>query len=75
MERPACTLFLLDIPNPYRYVEIRGDAEISPDDDYEFADRVGTKYGADLRVHDRPEDQRVVVRIRPARVNAVDMRG
>ena len=28
---PACSLFLLDLANPYRYLELRGDAEISPD--------------------------------------------
>lgn len=73
-ERPACTVFLLDIADPYRYLEIRGDAEISPDDDYEFADRLGAKYGANLRMRDAPSDRRVVVRVRPSRVNAVDMR-
>ncbi len=75
MARPACAVSILDIPNPYRYVEIRGDAEITPDDDYEFADQLGAKYGVDLRVHDGPGDRRVVVRVRPTRVNAVDMRG
>jgi PPOX class probable F420-dependent enzyme len=72
---PACTLFLLDMASPYRYLEIRGDAEIEADDDYVFADRVGAKYDSDLRVHDGPGDQRVVVTIRPTRVNAVNMRG
>jgi PPOX class probable F420-dependent enzyme len=71
--RPASTLFLLDLANPYRYVEIRGDAEITPDDDYAFADRVGAKYGADLRQNDRPGERRVVVTIKPSRVRAVDM--
>lgn len=74
MARPACTVFILDIPNPFRYLEIRGDADITPDDDYEFADRVGAKYGADLRKMDNPGERRVVVRVRPARTNAVDMR-
>ena len=73
MARPAVSLFLLDLANPYRYVEIRGDAEISPDDDYSFADRVGAKYGANLRDHDQPGQARVVVTVRPVRVNAVDM--
>ena len=73
MARPGVSLFLLDLANPYRYVEIRGDAEISPDDDYSFADRVGAKYGADLREHDQPGQARVVVTIRRVRVNAVDM--
>ena len=72
---PAACLFLLDLAVPFRYLELRGDAEIQPDDDYAFADRVGAKYGADLREHDGPGDRRVVVTIRPARVNAVDMRG
>ncbi len=75
MRRPACTLFVLDLANPYRYLELRGDAELSPDNDYAFADRVGAKYGSDLREHDRPGDKRVVVRVRPVRVNAVNMGG
>ena len=72
---PGVSLFLLDLAVPYRYLEIRGDAEITPDDDYSFADRFGAKYQADLRAHDGPGDRRVVVTIRPTRVNAVDMRG
>jgi len=60
---------------PYRYLEIRGDAEISPDDDYAFADRVGAKYNSNLRDHDQPGQSRVVVTIQPVRVNAVNMRG
>jgi PPOX class probable F420-dependent enzyme len=70
---PACSLFLLDLANPYRYRELRGDAEISPDPDYALAAKVGAKYRSDLREHDRPGDTRVVVTIRPVRVNAVDM--
>jgi PPOX class probable F420-dependent enzyme len=72
---PACSLFLLDLTNPYRYLELRGDAEISPDPDYAVATKVGAKYQSDLREHDQPGDTRVVVTIRQARVNAVDMGG
>jgi PPOX class probable F420-dependent enzyme len=72
---PAASVFLLDLAAPYRYLEIRGDAEITPDDDYAFADRVGAKYQSDLRVHDQPGQARVKVTIRPSRVNAVDMQG
>jgi len=64
---PACSVIITGTP-PYRYLEIRGDAEITPDDDYEFADKVGAKYDADLRTRDQPGDQRVVVTIRPSRV-------
>ena len=72
---PAVTVFLLDLAVPYRYLEIRGDAEITPDDDYAFADKLGAKYQADLRAHDQPGQSRVKVTIRPVRINAVDMRG
>jgi PPOX class probable F420-dependent enzyme len=72
---PAASVFLLDLAMPYRYLEIRGDAEITPDDDYAFADRVGAKYQSDLRAHDQPGESRVVVTINPTRVNAVNMRG
>jgi len=71
----ACTLFLLDLSNPYRYLEVRGDAEITPDDDYEFASRVAAKYGADVRSNDRPGERRVVVTVKPVRINAVDLGG
>jgi PPOX class probable F420-dependent enzyme len=72
---PAATLFLLDLAVPFRYLEIRGDAEVTPDDDYSFADKVGSKYGSDLRERDQPGQSRVKVVIRPVRINAVDMRG
>jgi PPOX class probable F420-dependent enzyme len=68
---PAATLFVLDLQNPMRYVEVRGDAEIAPDDDYAFADRVGAKYGGvDLRKMDGDRPGRVIVTIRPVKVNA-----
>ena len=72
---PACDLFILDLANPYRYLELRGDAEITPDADYAFATKVGAKYGADVRAHDHPGESRVVVTVRPTRVNAVNMGG
>lgn len=66
---PKCSLIIFGDP-PYRYIELRGDAEITPDDDYSFAAKVGAKYGADLRTRDNPGDTRVVVTIHPARVVA-----
>src|SRR3954469_13852299 len=71
--RPECSLFLLDVQNPYRYMDLRGRARIEPDDDYAFADKLGAKYGADLREHDAPGESRVIVTIEPANVFAVDM--
>lgn len=71
--RPLCSLFILDLANPFRYLDVRGSARIEPDDDYAFAERVGAKYGADLRDHDGPDDKRVVLTIEPTNVFAVDM--
>jgi hypothetical protein len=68
LANPAANLFLLDLAVPYRYLEIRGDAEISAYDDYSFADRLGAKHNANLRDQDRPGQSRVKVIIRPVRV-------
>ncbi len=65
---PKASFLILDPANPYRYVELRGDVEITPDDDYKFADQVGAKYGANLRDRDQPGDTRVTVTLTPARV-------
>ncbi len=74
--RPQCSLFLLDLENPYRYMEVRGNARIEPDDDYAFARKVGAKYGgADLSEHDGPGERRVVVTIEPVNIFPVNMRG
>ena len=67
---PKVSFLIFDPANPYKYVELRGDAEITPDDDYAFANQVGAKYGSDLRDRDEPGETRVVVAIKPARVVA-----
>jgi PPOX class probable F420-dependent enzyme len=70
---PAVNLFIHDSKAPTRYLELRGDAELVDDPDYSFAQKAGAKYGADLRAFDGNNPHRVVVTIRPVRVNAVDM--
>jgi PPOX class probable F420-dependent enzyme len=70
---PECALFILDRVHPTRTLEIRALAEIAPDDNYDFADKLGKKYGVDLRKNDRPGESRVVVALRPVRVNAIDL--
>ena len=75
VKRPQCSLMVLDVKNPYRYLVVRGNAEIEPDDDYSFANKLGAKYSADIKVHDRPGESRVVVTIEPRNVYAVDMSG
>lgn len=74
MKRPQCSLLILDPAVPQRYLEVRGTAELEPDDDYAFARKLGAKYGADLSEHDGPGDSRVIVTIQPTNVYAVDVR-
>ena len=69
-QRPQCSIFLLDLPGAGRWLEIRGNATITADDDYAFADKLGQKYGGvDLRVMDQPGESRVCVTVEPAKVN------
>jgi PPOX class probable F420-dependent enzyme len=71
---PHCSLLILDLEVPQRYLEIRGDVEVTPDDG-SFVAKVGQKYDVDMSGWDGPGEQRVIVRIVPSRINAVDMRG
>lgn len=74
--RPECNMLILDLNNPYRFLSVKGNAQIEPDPDYEFANKLAAKYGgADLRAHDGPGESRVVVTIEPVNVWPVDMRG
>ena len=68
--QPECTFFVIDSANPYRTLEVRARAEISPDPDYTFAKKLGAKYGGvDLSANDRPGEMRVVVSLQPVKVN------
>ena len=72
-DRPVADVLVAD-PAGYRYLEVRGDVTVEPDDDYAFADRVGAKYGGtDLRQMDGEGESRVVVTVEPTCVNAVAM--
>ena len=73
VRQPVCTFFILDVANTFRYLELRCDASIEADEAYVFADRVGAKYGSDLRAHDKPGESRAVITLTPRRVNAVHM--
>ena len=74
-QRPECTLFIVDRANPYRTLEVRARAELAPDEDYAFAAKVGRKYNSDLRDMDQPGESRVVVTLRPAKVNTTGLSG
>ncbi len=76
LAHPAASLLILDLGMPYRYLELRGDAEVSPDPDYVFA---GTRWAPSTALtcgfmtsRGRPGTWS---RSASARVNAVNMRG
>ena len=65
-----CTFFILDTANPYRTLEVRAQAQITPDPDYVFAKKFAAKYGnVDLSANDGPGESRVVVSLQPVKVN------
>ncbi len=68
-----CSLFFLDLDNPLRYIEVRGDAEVADDPGKAFAAKAGAKYGMDFTRNDQPGEKRVVVTLHPTRVHAVDI--
>lgn len=72
---PKATLFIMDPENPYRTLEIRAEAEIRPDPDYSGCARVGAKYNADFRVHDKPGETRSLVILHPKRIVTTHLGG
>ena len=67
---PKVNFFVLDLKNPMRYLEVRARADVSPDPDYAFADKLGKHHGVDLRQFNRAGGSRVVVTLEPVKVNA-----
>jgi PPOX class probable F420-dependent enzyme len=73
LANPKVSFFIIDPQNSDRALEIRGDAVVEDDDDYVGADRIGAKYGADMRSFDPPGVGRAIVRIKAAKVVATDV--
>jgi PPOX class probable F420-dependent enzyme len=67
-ERPEFSFFILDLANPQRYLVVRGRAELAPDTDFVYGERVGKKYGADLRGMLREDETRYKITF-PGRVS------
>jgi PPOX class probable F420-dependent enzyme len=67
---PKCSVLLLDLQNPYRYLEVRGTARIDADDDLTFGRKLGMKYDTEFWAHDGPGEGRVVVTIEPVNLHA-----
>jgi PPOX class probable F420-dependent enzyme len=67
------TLFIFDPATPYRTLEIRADAELTPDPDFDFARVAGAKYGQDFHDRDLPGETRSIVTLHPVKVNGADL--
>lgn len=67
---PQASAFFIDTENPYRTIELRGTVTIEPDPDYDFASKVGEKYGGvDMRQMDKPGEVRSVVTLNVEKVH------
>jgi len=63
---PAVAISLVDPDNPYRMVEVRGDAEIVEEGGDNHIDHMTMKYlGQDKYPFAQPGEVRVIVRVRP----------
>jgi len=65
---PKATLFVLDPANPFRTLEIRGDATFEADPSLAFFERIVRHYGQDPETFPAPKDGRVVLTLHPKRV-------
>jgi PPOX class probable F420-dependent enzyme len=63
--RPEFSLFILDLENPARYLVVRGRATLTPDVDCRFGDKLGAKYGRDMRSMLRDGETRYLVTFNP----------
>ena len=70
---PQATLFILDLANPQRSLEIRAGVELRPDPDLEFCRTAGAKYGVDFHDHDLPGETRSIVVLHPTRILATSV--
>jgi|SRR5215475_10159638 len=68
---PRVSVLVTDVSDGYRYAEIRGLAEITDDPAAELIEELALKYTGES-FGERPGEQRVIVRVRPAHVVAYD---
>src|SRR5262245_33441196 len=66
VRNPRVAVLVVDKENPYRWVEVRGTAEIVEEGADDHIDALAKKYlGADSYPFRNPEEQRVTVRVVP----------
>lgn len=68
---PKVALTVSDPANPYRYIQVRGQAELIEEGADASIDRLAKKYlGVDTYPYRQPGEQRIIVRITPEAVQA-----
>ncbi|MEU3507750.1 PPOX class F420-dependent oxidoreductase [Streptomyces longwoodensis] len=65
---PRVSLTVFDLANPYTSVEIRGTAEILPDDDKRLPHELSHKYLGIDPPAEKDDEVRVIVRITPSKI-------
>lgn len=66
LRNPAVAISIVDDQNPYRMVEIRGEAEITEEGADEHIDFLAKKYlNQDKYPFRQPGEERILVRVRP----------
>jgi PPOX class probable F420-dependent enzyme len=71
-QRPECTVFILDPLNPHRTLEVRGRAELIPDDDFVWAAKIAESRGGsveDVRRITPPGERRFCIAVHPVKSN------
>lgn len=70
-QNPNVGVIVVDPQNPFRWVSISGPAKIEETGADEHIDKLAKKYlGADSYPYRREDEQRLIVRIKPERVDA-----
>jgi PPOX class probable F420-dependent enzyme len=67
-DRPVASITIVDPDTPLRYLEVRADVTIEPDDANEIRDRIGARQGFDAAALDPVGTIRVVIRLTPRQV-------
>jgi PPOX class probable F420-dependent enzyme len=65
---PRVNVTVIDRNDPYRWVSVTGTAELTNDGANDHIDRMAMKYRGKEKYDLKPEEQRVLVRVRPERV-------
>lgn len=67
---PRVAIQVLAVDDPYRYVSVTGTAELVEEGAEEHIHKLGRKYRGWDRYPLRPGERRLMVKVRPERVNA-----